>query len=166
MRTERKHKIESLKASRDQSATDCFRTSQDAGPCSECGQATHPMHLVPALEKLFCPSCCPACSARRKDGSVLEPPAIKNYFGGCPKCGRSDGYINHGRDHWFVCDRHGLKWSVGSNLFSDWRNETEEERRRSAKLLARYRIATPVNAPSECWAGGGIISSAERRRKT
>jgi hypothetical protein len=26
------------------------------------------------------------------------------YFGGCPLCGRTDGYRNIGRAHWFSCE--------------------------------------------------------------
>ena len=59
------------------------------------------------------------------------------YFGGCPHCHRNDGCINDGPDHWFICELHRTKWSAGSNLFSSWRDETDEER-----LKARYRLMT------------------------
>src|SRR5215216_6505131 len=52
-------------------------------------------------------------------------------FGVCPECEKSDGYINVGRGHWFFCKAHKVKWCVGSNLFSGWREETEEEQRRA-----------------------------------
>ena len=45
------------------------------------------------------------------------------YFGGCPTCGRTDGCVNYGSEHWFVCRRHRTRWSPGSNLFSGWRDE-------------------------------------------
>lgn len=54
---------------------------------------------------------------------------VDNYFGGCPKCGKTDGYINIGRSHWFSCEKHKTKWCIGSNLFSSWKDETEEEQR-------------------------------------
>ena len=50
-----------------------------------------------------------------------------DYFGVCPECGKSDGYINAGRSHWFICKEHKIKWLVGCNLFSDWRHQTEGE---------------------------------------
>ena len=50
-----------------------------------------------------------------------------NYFGVCPACGRTDGCLNIGRVHWFVCHQHKKKWSVGSNLFSSWRDQTEAD---------------------------------------
>ena len=65
------------------------------------------------------------------------------YFGGCPHCGRNDGYLNIGREHWFVCHRHRAKWWVGSNLFSCWREETEETWRKNAYLMAIYYEAEP-----------------------
>jgi hypothetical protein len=52
------------------------------------------------------------------------------YFGGCPTCGGNDGYRNLGREHWFFCAEHKVKWYVGSSLFSGWREETVEDRTR------------------------------------
>lgn len=52
------------------------------------------------------------------------------YFGTCPDCGKSDGYINIGKSHWFYCAEHRVKWMVGANLFSTWQNETEDHQRR------------------------------------
>jgi hypothetical protein len=56
---------------------------------------------------------------------------VDDYFGGCPQCGRSDGYTNVGKSHWFFCREHKAKWCIGSNLFSSWQDETEEEQRRA-----------------------------------
>lgn len=53
-----------------------------------------------------------------------------DYFGVCPACGYTDGYINIGRGHWFYCVVHKVRWFVGSNLFSDWRHETEADQKR------------------------------------
>jgi hypothetical protein len=52
------------------------------------------------------------------------------HFGGCPECGGNEGWVNIGRSHWMFCKRHKLTWSVGSNLFSSWRGQTEEEQRK------------------------------------
>src|SRR5260370_26543197 len=41
-----------------------------------------------------------------------------NYFGDCPECGAAGICINIGPDHWLVCFKHGVRWRVGSNLFS------------------------------------------------
>src|SRR5882724_6327756 len=41
-------------------------------------------------------------------------------WGVCPYCHRTDGYINFGCYHWFVCDAHRVKWCVGENLFRTW----------------------------------------------
>ena len=35
-------------------------------------------------------------------------------FGGCPKCGKTSGFINDGPELWFTCDTHRTKWHVGS----------------------------------------------------
>ena len=51
------------------------------------------------------------------------------YFGLCPVCHKTDGYINIGRSHWFLCEEHKTKWWIGANLFSSWKYETREEQR-------------------------------------
>lgn len=68
------------------------------------------------------------------------------YFGGCPKCGKTDGYVNVGRDHWGVCDEHKTKWPIGANLFSSWKEETEAQWRRNANLLESYTEVEPLKA--------------------
>lgn len=62
-----------------------------------------------------------------------------NWPGVCPECGKNDGYLNIGRDHWFYCRKHRVKWCIGSNLFSSWRRETREEWEENAKRLEGYR---------------------------
>lgn len=66
-------------------------------------------------------------------GDVIEfrrprpPVTTEQSFGGCPTCGGNDGYLNVGPDHWCVCAAHKMKWPIGSNLFSDWRDESEDD---------------------------------------
>jgi len=48
-------------------------------------------------------------------------------FGSCPECGKSDGYRNIYRLHFFYCDEHRLTWCVGSDLMSSWREESGED---------------------------------------
>jgi len=67
-----------------------------------------------------------------------------DYFGGCPECGCTDGYMNISRNHWFVCDEHRTKWLVGSNLFSSWREEGETIWRQNWERLLSYREVKPV----------------------
>ncbi len=55
-----------------------------------------------------------------------------HYFGYCPECGPlryRDRCLNIGRAHWYYCEEHLVRWCVGANLFSGWRDETEEEQR-------------------------------------
>ena len=66
------------------------------------------------------------------------------YFGGCPLCGSNDGYLNIGREHWFYCDRHKARWLFGSNLFSGWREETEEDWQRNRDRLATFFCVEPL----------------------
>ncbi len=70
--------------------------------------------------------------------------ATDQYFGGCPHCGGSDGFLNDGSQHWFFCDRHKTKWCAGSNIFEGWREEAEELRRRNRFRLAEFMKVQPV----------------------
>ena len=55
---------------------------------------------------------------------------LDDAFGLCPFCHKQDGFANAGKSHRFFCKEHRVSWPVGSNLFSSWRDETEEEQRR------------------------------------
>ena len=81
-------------------------------------------------------------------GDVLPfkpKPTTDEYFGGCPHCGQNDGYMNIGREHWFVCGRHRTKWLAGSNLFSGWRDEDEATWERNRFKLAGYTVVEPTH---------------------
>jgi len=64
--------------------------------------------------------------------------------GGCPLCGKNDGYLNIGPDHWFVCHAHEKKWCRGSNLFSSWRAENDDDWEQTRQDLAGYEEVDPV----------------------
>jgi hypothetical protein len=66
------------------------------------------------------------------------------YFGSCPECGKTDGYINIGGNHWFVCDKHKTKWCAGFNLFSCWKDESEEIWQANAVKLEGYKKVAPI----------------------
>ena len=62
----------------------------------------------------------------------LTPDEIytEGHWGFCPDCHRlPNGYVNIGKGHWMVCPECKVYWFVGSNLFSSWRDETEEQQR-------------------------------------
>jgi hypothetical protein len=73
----------------------------------------------------------------------------KDYFGTCPHCHDCGGYINVGRSHWFFCDEHKVRWLIGSNLFSCWRYQTEEEQRAiyDAMRFGGYQNVEPYFPP-------------------
>jgi hypothetical protein len=52
------------------------------------------------------------------------------YFGLCPHCRNTDGYINISKNRWFICAEHKMMWFVGINLFSSWKDQTGDEQRR------------------------------------
>ena len=75
----------------------------------------------------------------------MEPKVTTDeYFGGCPQCGKSDGYLNVSRSHIGVCHEHRTKWPIGANLFSSWKDETEEDWRRNADKLTDYSKVDPI----------------------
>lgn len=76
-----------------------------------------------------------------------ELPDIDN-FGGCPECTRNDGYLNIHRAHWFMCHQHRTKWFVGTNLFSAWRSETEEDWEQNYQCIRNYREVEPLRSPT------------------
>ncbi len=67
-----------------------------------------------------------------------------NVFGGCPICGKNDGWRNVGRSHWFVCNRHRTKWCWGENQFSCWKQETPEDWYKNQVTLLAYVEVDPV----------------------
>ena len=69
---------------------------------------------------------------------------VDDYFGVCPICKSHDGYLNAGRGHFFICNEHRVVWYVGSNLFSDWRYETEEEQRLKWEPTEDYKMVEPT----------------------
>ena len=73
------------------------------------------------------------------------------YFGGCPHCGKTDGYFNFGRAHYFVCHEHRVKWFVGANLFSSWRQESRSDWDQNAEKFGIYADVEPVQAPKDRW---------------
>jgi hypothetical protein len=67
-----------------------------------------------------------------------------DYFGGCPTCGKNDGYLNAGRTHVFYCREHKVSWIFGANMFSSWKDETEEEQREKYKLIEDFERVEPL----------------------
>lgn len=78
---------------------------------------------------------------------TIKPPPVTTTecYGGCPACGRTDGYRNVGRDHWFFCAEHRVRWWAGSNLFSSWRGETEAAFRENIAFMEPFTEVTPLD---------------------
>ena len=84
------------------------------------------------------------------------------YFGGCPHCGKNDGYLNVGREHWFVCHQHRATWWAGSNLFSAWRDETEDDWRKNEGRMHDYEVVEPIYPEQKfCRRCGGNITNGD-----
>jgi hypothetical protein len=82
--------------------------------------------------------------------SGQHPPS--DHFGWCPECGRHDGCLNIGRTHWCYCDAHLVRWCIGENLFSSWRDEDEATWARNEMHIGSYREVdshTPTPAMAE-----------------
>jgi hypothetical protein len=79
--------------------------------------------------------------SERKDISMTTQQEItfEECFGGCPECGKSDGYVNVHRIQYGFCEKHECYWMIGANYFSCWRDETWENWQRNAAMLADFR---------------------------
>ena len=73
-----------------------------------------------------------------------KPVEVDNHLGGCPRCGRNDGYRNVGPNHWFFCHDHKMAWCAGTNLFASWRDETEVDWQQTRDLFADFTAVAPV----------------------
>ncbi len=65
------------------------------------------------------------------------------HCGACPDCGKSDGYVNLGVEHWFICREHKTKWLAGTNLFDGWMNQTVAQTQSAEILLRNYVDVRP-----------------------
>jgi hypothetical protein len=86
---------------------------------------------------------------------------VTDYFGGCPKCGGSDGLYNVGRANWFVCHTHKVRWTVGSNILSSWRYETEDEQRERWEVVADYEDIEDGSLPEGVWSRDPVARNKE-----
>ncbi|MFC1591929.1 hypothetical protein ACFL43_05350 [Thermodesulfobacteriota bacterium] len=76
-------------------------------------------------------------------GTLITLP-LQSRFGGCPKCMHSDGRLNIGRDHWFYCRTHKVKWLAGSNVFADWQAEDDSRWKQNEEFLSFFMETDPV----------------------
>ena len=67
--------------------------------------------------------------------------------GACPDCGKTDGYFNVGKEHWFICRDHKTKWLGGYNLFDNWKDQTVAQTESINELLEDYREVLPFRQP-------------------
>ena len=56
-----------------------------------------------------------------------------NYFGVCPICHKTDGYLDIGSKYVFFCIKHRVRW-YPSNILSEGGDETEAEQCRMSEL--------------------------------
>jgi hypothetical protein len=78
-----------------------------------------------------------------------DPEKLDDHFGLCPVCHRTDGFANAWKSHVFYCKEHKTLWFAGSNLFSSWRDQTEEEQRRIWKEIGldEFEYVEPYHHP-------------------
>jgi hypothetical protein len=70
-----------------------------------------------------------------------------DFLGLCPNCFRNNGFLNVHKTHWTVCHEHMVRWSIGTNLFSSWRDETSEIWWQNEQLLSTYWEVEPFFYP-------------------
>ena len=62
----------------------------------------------------------------------------------CGVCGKNDGYLNLGAQHWFICRVHRTKWFIGENLFDSWMTQTIPQHTIAEQLLRTFHEVTPI----------------------
>jgi hypothetical protein len=79
----------------------------------------------------------------------------ENYFGACPECHKTDGYVDVVHDwcasHYFLCEEHKTRWFIGQNLFSSWMDEDPLQRQRHLDKMDfdSYREVKPWFSPQQ-----------------
>ena len=86
---------------------------------------------------------------------------VTNHFGGCPKCGRSDGLYNVYKEHWFVCHTHKVRWTIGWNILSSCRDETEDDQRERWAVVADYEDIEGGSLPEGIWSRDPVAQKKE-----
>ena len=83
---------------------------------------------------------------------TMEGEQVDDYFGVCPTCHRTNGFINVGSGHWYFCSEHKTAWCIGSNLFSCWRDETPEQQKAEYDRLGfgEYEEVRPCGPQHFC----------------
>ncbi|MCZ6803438.1 MAG: hypothetical protein O7D86_05775 [Proteobacteria bacterium] len=83
--------------------------------------------------------------------NVIPFPEIQysKHCGVCPKCSKSDGFVNLGKEHWFICRDHKAKWFGGINLFEGWENQTVAQSESIAVMLESYKEVIPLRSTDE-----------------
>ena len=73
--------------------------------------------------------------------ATVATPEVAPHFLSCPSCGEEGKWLNVGSSHWGVCTDCEVKWAIGTNLLPSWQDETDDDWKRNAKLLASYEEA-------------------------
>ena len=82
---------------------------------------------------------CPSCEFTEEKKEHEESLQLDTKYT-CPECHKEGGHVlNVGRNHFGVCMEHGVCWNIGSNLFSSWRHQSEEDWQENAEVLERMR---------------------------
>ena len=86
-----------------------------------------------------------------------ETVTTDEYFGGCPNCGRTNGYITlNGGEHWFVCDEHQVRWCAGYGLFSDCAEPMSQTELAKHYRAISFRVVKPVYPTGSRGDNGGV----------
>ncbi len=61
----------------------------------------------------------------------------------CVRCNKPTCWIcNIGRQHWAYCEACCVKFMVGENLFSSWREQSEEDWKKNREFLEDFEDLT------------------------
>ena len=60
----------------------------------------------------------------------------------CVRCGAQCACRNIGREHWGFCDTCRIKWCIGENLFSGWREQSDKVFEENRDFLKNFEDLT------------------------
>ena len=80
-------------------------------------------------------------------GKVINFPVQVHLYGGCPHCRKHDGYTNIGKEYWFVCLKHKVKWRLADQnclRVDNYLDETQEDWDRNREIIEDYQEVEPI----------------------
>jgi len=83
---------------------------------------------------------------------MMDLDALRREAGCCPEChidGPSGGATFDGKEVWYICQAHRVKWHAPAVLTKVWADEFKEHGAENTLLLATYATVEPWRGETE-----------------